>query len=130
MIKNNLNLMKNLIISFLFLIISVTSYAEIQDTIYFSYPFSMSGVYSQGSPTVVDMRYNNQSNILSVLWSDASISEIEVEFIEKQYLNRYENVKLLYKDNDYSVYQVTRLVSINGIDEEIYMFFYTVSYVD
>lgn len=122
--------MKNLIISFLFLIISVTSYAEIQDTIYFSYPFSMSGVYSQGSPTVVDMRYNNQSNILSVLWSDASISEIEVEFIEKQYLNRYENVKLLYKDNDYSVYQVTRLVSINGIDEEIYMFFYTVSYVD
>ena len=130
MIKNNLNLMKNLIISFLFLIISVTSYAEIQDTIYFSYPFSMSGVYSQGSPTVVDMRYNNQSNILSVLWSDASISEIEVEFIEKQYLNRYEHVKLLYKDSDYSVYQVTRLVSINGIDEEIYMFFYTVSYVD
>ena len=130
MIKNNLNLMKNLIISFLFLIISVTSYAEIQDTIYFSYPFSMSGVYSQGSPTVVDMRYNNQSNILSVLWSDASISEIEVEYIEIQYLNRYENVKLLYKDNDYSVYQVTRLVSINGIDEEIYMFFYTVSYVD
>lgn len=130
MIKNNLNLMKNLIISFLFLIISVTSYAEIQDTIYFSYPFSMSGVYSQGSPTVVDMRYNNQSNILSVLWSDASISEIEVEYIEIQYLNRYEHVKLLYKDSDYSVYQVIRYIFINDNYEEIYMFFYTISYVD
>lgn len=130
MIKNNLNLMKNLIISFLFLIISVTSYAEVQDSVYFSYPFSMGGVYSQGSPTVVDMRYNNQSNILSVLWSDASISEIEVEFIEKQYLNRYENVKLLYKDSDYSVYQVIRYIFINDNYEEIYMFFYTISYVD
>lgn len=122
--------MKNLIISFLLLIISLTSYAEAQDTIYFSYPFSMGGVYSQGSPVIVDMVYNNKSNILSVLWSDASISEIEVEYIEIQYLNRYEHVKLLYKNSNYSVYEVIETISINGIDEEIYMFFYTVSYVD
>lgn len=129
MIINNINLMKTFI-SFLFLIISLTSYAEVQDTVYFSYPYSNGGVYSQGSPTVVDMVYNNQSNILSVLWSDASISEIEVEYIEIQYLNRYENVELLYKDSDYSVYQVMRTIFINDKDETIYLFFYTVSYVD
>lgn len=122
--------MKNLIISFLFLIISLTSYAEVQDSVYFSYPYSNGGIYSQGSPRVVDMIYNNQSNILSVLWSDASISEIEVEYIEIQYLNRYEHVKLLYKDSDYSVYQVIRYIFINDKYEEIYMFFYTISYVD
>lgn len=115
--------MKSLIISFLFLIISCTSYAEVLDTVYFSYPYSNGGIYSQGSPRVVDMVYNNQSNTLSVLWSDASISEIEVEYIEIQYLNRYENVKLL-------LYQVMRTISINGEDETIYLFFYTVSYVD
>ena len=130
MTVNNLNLMKNLIISFLLLIISLTSYAEAQDTIYFSYPFSISGLYSQGSPVIVDMVYNNKSNILSVLWSDASISEVEVEYIEIQYLNRYEHVKLLYKDSDYSVYQVIRYIFINDNYEEIYMFFYTISYVD
>lgn len=129
MTKNNFNLVKTFI-SFLFLIISVISHAEVQDTVYFSYPFSMGGVYSKGSPTVVDMIYNNKSNILSVLWSDASISEIEVEYIEIQYLNRYKNKELLYRDNDYSVYEVIETLSINGIDEEIYMFFYTVSYVD
>ena len=129
MTKNNFNLVKTFI-SFLFLIISVISHAEVQDTTYFSYPFSMGGVYSKGSPTVVDMIYNNKSNILSVLWSDASISEIEVEYIEIQYLNRYKNKELLYRDNDYSVYEVIETLSINGIDEEIYMFFYTVSYVD
>ena len=124
------NLMKNLITSFLFLIISLTSYAEVQDTIYFSYPYSNGDIYPQGSPRVVDMNYNNQSNILSILWSDASISEIEVEYIEIQYLNRYENVKLLYKDRDYSVYQVMRNIFINGENETIYLFFTTISYVD
>lgn len=124
------NLMKNLITSFLFLIISLTSYAEVQDTIYFSYPYSNGDIYLQDSHRVVDMIYNNQSNILSILWSDASISEIEVEYIEIQYLNRYENVKLLYKDRDYSVYQVMRNILINGEEETIYLFFYTISYVD
>ena len=123
--------MKYLILSFLFLIISVISHAEVQDTVYFSYPFSMGGVYSKGSSTVVDMIYNNKSNILSVLWSDASISEIEVEYIEKQDLVKYyKNRKILYKDSDYSVYQVIRYIFINDKYEEIYMFFYTISYVD
>lgn len=122
--------MKNLIITFLFFTLSLTSYAEVQDTVYFSYPFSMGGVYLQGTPTAVDMIYNNKSNILSILWSDASISEIEVEYIEKQHLNHYKNKELLYRDSDYSVYQVIRFISINGIDEKIYMFFYTISYVD
>lgn len=76
--------MKNLIISFLFFIVSLTSYAEVQDTIYFSYPYSNRTIYSQNTLTIVDMVYNNQSNILSVLWSDASISEIEVEITNKK----------------------------------------------
>ena len=91
----------------------------------------MGGVYSKGSPTVVDMIYNNKSNILSVLWSDASISEIEVEYIEKQDLVKYyKNRKILYKDSDYSVYQIIRYIFINDKYEEIYMLFYTISYVD
>ena len=130
MTKNNFNLVKTFI-SFLFLIISVISHAEVQDTVYFSYPFSMGGVYSKGSPTVVDMIYNNKSNILSVLWSDASISEIEVEYIEKQDLVKYyKNRKILYKDGIYSVYQVIVNIPINGIIEEIYLFYYTSFYMD
>ncbi len=130
MTKNNFNLVKTFI-SFLFLIISVISHAEVQDTVYFSYPFSMGGVYSKGSPTVVDMIYNNKYNILSVLWSDASISEIEVEYIEKQDLVKYyKNRKILYKDGICSVYQVIVNIPINGIIEEIYLFYYTSFYMD